>query len=316
MMHSRENRTRLVEPGGIDHHVADLSATIAADVSLQAVQLKLAEAGQWLPIDGDPARSVGELVDTNSTGPLRLGYGAWRDLLLGAQFENGSGELITAGGRSVKNVAGYDLTKLMIGQYGVFGKLVTITTRTYKRPAKALMAQFDPDLARLNAMMISACRPHWAMIDESVLTCGYVGDERTIGFFDTAHRKFAPTSSRCWGIDEDIAHRQKTWRSGDAGYSFRASVPPSRIEGFAKLAQRRDWIADAAFGIVIGECSSGDTSALQRAAVASGGSVILLDERRRPMNYSPDPVLRGILQKLKQAFDPNGSLQPLPVGPS
>ena len=77
--------------------------------------------------------------EQNSTGPLRLGYGAWRDLLLGVQFTNGRGELITAGGRTVKNVAGYDLTKFMVGSHGVFGRLVTITTRTYRRPDRALV---------------------------------------------------------------------------------------------------------------------------------------------------------------------------------
>src|SRR5688572_30963415 len=136
----------LVAPGAIDHHVGDMTATVAADVSLRRVQEEIAGAGQWLPIDGDPDLSVGDLVETNSTGPLRLGYGAWRDLMLGAQFHNGAGELITAGGRTVKNVAGYDLTKVMVGQPGVFGRVVTITVRTYRKPEAALLATFAPDV--------------------------------------------------------------------------------------------------------------------------------------------------------------------------
>src|SRR5688500_14037026 len=99
-----------------------MSATIAADVTLAQVQNALAPTGQWLPIDGQPDLPIGQLVETNSSGPLRLGYGHWRDLLLGAQFHNGSGDLITAGGRTVKNVAGYDLTKFMVGHRGVFGR--------------------------------------------------------------------------------------------------------------------------------------------------------------------------------------------------
>ena len=74
-----------------------------------------------------PPNSWALALEMNSTGPLRLGFGAWRDLLLGAQFYNGRGELITAGGRTVKNVAGYDLTKFMVGQRGVFGRLLTLT---------------------------------------------------------------------------------------------------------------------------------------------------------------------------------------------
>src|SRR5207253_7130541 len=134
----------------IDHHVADMTATVAADVTLAAVQAKLESAEQWLPIDGDPSLAVGQLVENNSTGPLRLGWGAWRDLLLGAQFANGRGELITAGGRTVMNVAGYDLTKFMVGEYGIFGKLLSITTRTYKRITVALLAMFEPTLTKLH----------------------------------------------------------------------------------------------------------------------------------------------------------------------
>src|SRR6266436_1777604 len=121
----RARRQPLVAPGAIDAQERDMTATFAADVTLRAAQSHLLAINQWLPIDGNPHATLGALVDVNSTGPLRLGYGAWRDLLLGVQFTNGRGELITAGGRTVKNVAGYDLTKFMVGSRGVFGRLVT-----------------------------------------------------------------------------------------------------------------------------------------------------------------------------------------------
>src|SRR3954468_5630056 len=183
-VHARAPRQPLVSPGSIEHHVADLTATFAADVTLAAAQETLGDAEQWLPVDGDPAATVGELVERNSTGPMRLGYGAWRDLLLGAQFTNGTGELITAGGRAVKNVAGYDLTKFIVGSHGIFGRLVTITTRTYRRPRGALIATFDPDVARLSALLTTTSRPQWAMLTPDALTLGYLGDEATIDFYD------------------------------------------------------------------------------------------------------------------------------------
>src|SRR5437899_1480928 len=96
----RPDRTPLVPPGGADLHARDMTATFSADVTLADAQAKLAELGQWLPIDGDASWTLGRLVESNSTGPLRLGYGAWRDLLLGCQFLNGRGQLITAGGRT------------------------------------------------------------------------------------------------------------------------------------------------------------------------------------------------------------------------
>src|SRR6478735_6813685 len=138
----RPPREPLVPPGGFELFARDMTATFSADCTLRLAQEKLGEIGQWLPVDGDPDATLGSLVERNSSGPLRLGFGAWRDLLLGAQFTNGRGELISAGGRTVKNVAGYDLTKFMVGQRGVFGTLVSITTRTYKLPAGAILATF------------------------------------------------------------------------------------------------------------------------------------------------------------------------------
>src|SRR5436853_7032846 len=140
----RQPNSPLVAPGAMECFASDMTVTISADVTLAAAQAKLAELNQWLPIDGDVQSPLGELVENNSTGPLRLGYGGWRDLLLGVQFLNGRGELITAGGRTVKNVAGYDLSKFMVGQRGIFGTLLTLTTRTYKRPIGAIVATFTP----------------------------------------------------------------------------------------------------------------------------------------------------------------------------
>src|SRR4051812_6146953 len=92
----RPPREPLVPPGGSDLHQRDMTATFSADLSLHQAQDLLLAASQWLPIDGDPDATLGQLIESNSTGPLRLGYGAWRDLLLGVQFRNGRGDLISA----------------------------------------------------------------------------------------------------------------------------------------------------------------------------------------------------------------------------
>src|SRR6476469_9014988 len=158
----RPTHEPLAEPGGADLHARDMTATFSAEMTLAEAQRRLGEVGQWLPVDGWPGATLGRLVEVNSTGPLRLGFGAWRDLLLGVQFLNGRGELITAGGRTVKNVAGYDLTKFMVGQGGVFGRILTITTRTYLRPTGALLARFAPDVWQINRLLPRPYRPQWA----------------------------------------------------------------------------------------------------------------------------------------------------------
>jgi hypothetical protein len=291
----RADRTPLVSPGQIDHHVADMTATVAADVPLQVVQETLARAGQWLPIDGDPERSVGELVSNNSTGPLRLGYGAWRDLLLGAQFYNGRGELITAGGRTVKNVAGYDLTKFMVGQRGVFGKLLTITHRAYKRPAGAIVAKFSPRPTLLGRLIPSAAKPQWAILTADALLCGYLGDERTLAYYLKSLPELGPLSLQQRSLEDDITHRAELWRG-----EFRASVPPAKIMEFIAAAKPTQWVADAAFGIVLG---TGDQTAVDRAAAQLGGTT---------GTTVPTAAQRELLVRLKKAFDPDNQLAPLP----
>src|SRR5258706_297768 len=87
----RPDRAPLVPPGRMDLQARDITATFSADVTLAEAQRKLAEIGQWLAVDGDGSWTLGRLVQTNSTRPLRLGYGAWRDLLLGSPSLNGRG---------------------------------------------------------------------------------------------------------------------------------------------------------------------------------------------------------------------------------
>src|SRR6266550_1331624 len=161
---ARKSREPLVPPGKMAVLAADMTAVIAADVPLSLAQQNLAQHNQWLAIDGPPDATIAQLVEMNSTGPLRLGYGAWRDVLLGAQFQNGRGELITAGGLTLKNVAGYDLTKFMIGQGQIFGKMVTVTTRTYAKPTAALLAKLPPEVKTVSEILTTPNRPQWAML--------------------------------------------------------------------------------------------------------------------------------------------------------
>lgn len=304
----RADRDPLVPPAGIDHHVADLSATIAADVPLATVQAQLARHGQWIPIDGDPRLPVGQLVETNSSGPLRLGYGHWRDLLLGAQFTNGRGQLITAGGRTVKNVAGYDLTKFMVGQRGVFGRLVTVTTRTYKRPAGAVLATFAPQPKLIHHLLPSPQRPQWALLTGKALLCGYVGDERTLSYYSNTLPEWRPAQLAKRTLEQDIAHRAELW-DGD----FRASVPPAKVMEFVEHARPTDWAADAAFGIVMGRAA--DAGAVRDAAGRLSGSVTFavdIDGVARPWYAAPAAPQRELLERLKRSFDPDNTLAPLP----
>jgi len=102
---------------------ADLVATVQAGTPMEAVRRRLAEQGMWLAVDapGRLDRTLGSVIATGTSGPLRLGFGPVRDHVLGCTVVTGDGRTVNAGGRVVKNVAGYDLTKLHVGGFGGFG---------------------------------------------------------------------------------------------------------------------------------------------------------------------------------------------------
>jgi hypothetical protein len=310
MSEFRAPREPLVALGKIDHHIADMTVAVAADVPLRQVQETLGASSQWLPIDGDPELSVGQLIETNSTGPLRLGYGAWRDLLLGAQFTNGrvtdgEGELITAGGRAVKNVAGYDLTKFMVGQGGVFAKLVAVTTRTYKTPTGAILASFAPNPSLIQRLLPSPARPQWALLTSTAMLCGYLGDDRALAYYSELLREWKPRSIDPRSLEEDIEHRAGLWRG-----EFRASVPPAKLREFVAAANPTTWVADAVFGIVLG---TGDESLIQRAATTLNGTVSFSRSGGAAVGFTVSSASqRALLERLKTSFDPDNKLAPLP----
>jgi glycolate oxidase FAD binding subunit len=305
----RTDRRPLVAAGQSDLHVRDMTATFSADVSLATVQAELAKIDQWLPIDGAASWTLGQLIETNSTGPLRLGYGAWRDLLLGCQFQNGRGELITAGGRTVKNVAGYDLTKFMIGQRGIFGQLVTITMRTYRRPASAIIARGGHDAHLINRLLPTPCRPQWLVHTCDSTFCGYLGDQRTIEYYRSALREHLSAELTDRPVEEDMQHRSTLWQATGVDGSFRAAVPPAKVLEFATAAGLDDFTADGAFGIVIGITDRSHHDKIRAAAQSLGGSVYFIEEGRAAAQI--DPAQRALLQRLKAAFDPEGKLEAL-----
>jgi len=114
----------------VAHRYGDLTATIEAGATLADVNRQLAKHGQWLPLDSAfGAATIGGLIATNDSGPLRHRFGTPRDLLIGVTLVLADGRIVKAGGTVVKNVAGYDLGRLVSGS---FGSLAAIATATFK----------------------------------------------------------------------------------------------------------------------------------------------------------------------------------------
>lgn len=120
----------------IDHAVGDLTVTVEAGMPFAKLQEILAKSGQFLAIDPSfpDQATIGGIVATADTGSLRQRYNSVRDMLLGLTFVRSDGQVAKAGGRVVKNVAGYDLMKLFTGSYGSLGMITQVTFRVFPIP--------------------------------------------------------------------------------------------------------------------------------------------------------------------------------------
>lgn len=147
----------------IDYPVRDLTITVQAGLTVARLRDVLAAEGQQLPIDvPDPARAtIGGAIAANASGPRRYGRGTFRDYVLGISVVNADGVEVKAGGRVVKNVAGYDLMKLYTGSFGALGVITQVTLKLKPLPeARVLVTAGCADLGpALDALHASATRP-------------------------------------------------------------------------------------------------------------------------------------------------------------
>jgi glycolate oxidase FAD binding subunit len=143
----------------VQYSPEDMTVTVEAGLTLVELQRHLAKHGQFLPIEAPPQATVGGIIASNAHGPSRLAWGLVRDWLIGIRFVRGDGKLVHGGGKVVKNVAGYDLCKLLVGSYGTLGVIVEATFKVAPLPAAHFACVTSlPHLAKINA---SPVRPQF-----------------------------------------------------------------------------------------------------------------------------------------------------------
>lgn len=122
--------------GIIEYVPGDLTMTVSAATTLAEITTALSAERQWLPLDpaGTDAGTIGATVATNSAGALAHAFGAPRDQILGLEFVDGRGTIARGGGRVVKNVAGFDLTRLLTGSWGTLGVITEVSLRLRAQP--------------------------------------------------------------------------------------------------------------------------------------------------------------------------------------
>ncbi len=195
----------------LEHQPEDMTATVEAGMTLSNFQEILRAAGQWLPIDPpDPMQTaIGNLLAHNLSGPRRYGYGTIRDYLIGIKVALANGDIIKAGGKVVKNVAGYDLCKLFIGAKHTLGIIVEATFKLRPLPEKevVLASRFD-SIPALNlaarSLLDSPCGP--VICDahnrgHTTLVTAFAGPAEDVDYQVEVARKFVSWSESSTDYD-------------------------------------------------------------------------------------------------------------------
>jgi glycolate oxidase FAD binding subunit len=175
--------------GVLAHAHGDLTATVEAGTTVGALNQELARCSQWLPVDNAfEEATVGGLIATNDSGPLRHRHGTPRDLLIGIHLAMTDGRIVKAGGTVVKNVAGYDLGKLISGSHGCLAAIVSATFKLAPLPAASttVVATFgDADELAQAVSAVSASQIEPAAFDVHVIAgppgAGFAGSVESPG---------------------------------------------------------------------------------------------------------------------------------------
>ena len=119
-----------------DYEPADLTVTVEAGLRIRELGAAIRGNGQMVPLDVpfSTEATVGGVMATNGSGPRRLGYGSLRDMVIGVHFVTSDGKLVKSGGKVVKNVAGYDMGKMLIGSFGTLGIITGVTFKIFPIP--------------------------------------------------------------------------------------------------------------------------------------------------------------------------------------
>jgi glycolate oxidase FAD binding subunit len=167
-VHAQKTLSLSDDSGVVSYVPGDLTLTVRAGTPLSEIERVTRERDQWLPLDpyGLADGTIGATMATASAGPLASGFGLPRDLLLGLEFVNGRGDVVRGGGRVVKNVAGFDLSRLLTGSWGTLGVITEVTLRLYARPKAdrsfviVLSGSAKEEAAFLNAFLTAPFSPY------------------------------------------------------------------------------------------------------------------------------------------------------------
>ena len=294
--HGRREPVTAIDLGALacvlEYHPEDLTITVAAGITLAALQTELARHGQWLPVDppGGDIITVRELIDGNPSGPRRFAHGTVRDHVIGLTAVMADGTLIHSGGKVVKNVAGYDLAKLFIGGGGSLGVVVEVTFKLRPLPEQERFLALscgsaEEAEARLDAIAGSELSPESLDLHgragggntELILVAGFAGAREDVAW------QVAQAGALGFTTESSLEYEFRFW--ADPAPVQCVSVLPSRLISAVRQMPEIPFLARAGNGLVYHR----------------GPAV--------PAAIAPGPL--RLMQRLKETFDPH---QILPAG--
>lgn len=327
--------------GVVEYVSSDLTITVRGGTTLSEIARITTEQGQWLPLDpyGSRDGTIGATVATASSGPLAQGFGTIRDLVLGVEVVTGDAKVVRGGGRVVKNVAGFDLVRLMTGAWGTLGVITEVSLRLYALPAHRITMAMDAptDSRRLSQRLR-------ALLDAPIIpfSLELVSDElaRRIGLaprltilveFGGNAAAVSAQRDAVAAIGPVIDAPNDVWEKMQAtavstGTVFRLSGLPA---GLAERWERAQSITGAgqpammhaSIGRGTVRCIlPGDVtaSAAERISAVDGNDTLIF-ENLPPAQWgtlAPSATADRVSQGIKSAFDPFGILNPGILGPT
>lgn len=303
--------------GVVDYQPSELVITARPATPMQELADLLATERQVFAFEPALRGTLGGALATNDAGPRRFRSGAARDHLLGFEGVTGRGECFVAGGRVVKNVTGYDLSKLVCGSFGTLAILTVVHVKVWPAPATSSTVvrrgQTPAEaLATLSAAVASPHDPTGVAHRNGVTAVRVEGPERSVAhrvdelraLLDAEEVLRGDESSAWWAAlrDQPIAGTER----------WRLSVPPSEAAAVLDASQPDHLAIDHAGGrLWLGYDGVGPDV---RAMIRQGHATLVAapDERKAAVGVFPplSPVHLALEQRVKAQFDPEGILEP------
>ncbi len=318
----------------VAHWIDDFTVRVQAGVRLADLQAVLRSHNQCLPIDPlyDTQATLGGIVATADTGSLRQRYGGIRDLLIGVQMVRDDGQVAKAGGRVVKNVAGYDLMKLMTGAYGTLAVLSELTLKLYPLPEQVQSVRVTGTLAaiaetalQVRLAGITPVAMDWLggpafglSTDEVILAGRFEGLAEGVEEQVARLKAIAQTAGTEVALEDDALFPSVRQALADRPILCKLGLQPTAIAPLFDQAQQSlsGWglRVHNAGGLGLMACESGEWIALRSVCQSAGGFLTLLaapvGEKTNVDIWGYSGNALNTMQQLKANFDPRALLSP------